>query len=125
MPQSTWSVLLVDDDPHTCNIFQLAMEHHNIPLTIMNTAEQALDYMEHHKPEVVILDLFLPDIDGYQALKRIKARVESPTCRFVATTAYYTNDTRQDVMQYGFDGYLPKPFDTEKLVAYLRSMVDE
>ena len=65
------------------------------------------------------MDIFLPSIDGFQALKSIRKEALSPKCRVIATTAYYTNDTQQEVMQRGFDGYIPKPFGPDALMTYL------
>lgn len=116
---SDMSVLLVDDDPHACEVMQLVLRHHNVPLTIVGDAETALDYLQSNSPDIVIMDIFLPGIDGYQALKRIRQSSLLPSGRFVATTAYYTNDTEQEAITRGFDGYIPKPFDSSNLVAYL------
>src|SRR3990172_10552661 len=113
------SVLLVDDDPHVCTIFELVMNHHQMPLAVAGDAEEALTYLQTHAPDIVVLDLFLPGVDGYQALDQIRATALEPNCRVVATTAYYTNDTRQEVMRRGFDGFLAKPFEAETLAGYL------
>lgn len=119
MSQAPFSVLLVDDDPDVKNVFELVMSHHQLPLTVMTDAESALDYLRDHEPDVIVLDIFLPDLDGYQTLNQIRKQALAPSSCVVATTAYYTNDTEQDVYQRGFDGYLPKPLDTNKLVDYL------
>lgn len=118
------SILLVDDDPHACEVMQLVMRHHQLPLTILGDAESALDYLKSNNPDIVIMDIFLPGIDGYQALRRIRQTSLAPDSRFVATTAYYTNDTEQEIAKRGFDGYIPKPFDSSRLVSYLESIVD-
>jgi CheY-like chemotaxis protein len=118
------SILLVDDDPHACEVMQLVMRHHKLPLTILGDAESALDYLKSNTPDIVIMDIFLPGIDGYQALRRIRQTSLVPDCRFVATTAYYTNDTEQEITKRGFDGYIPKPFDSSQLITYLESIVD-
>lgn len=124
MDQASFSVLLVDDDPHTRNIFELVMAYHQLPVEIMGDAEAAIDYLTTHVADIVVIDLFLPGLDGYQALKHIRASARDPKCKVIATTAYYTNDTQQEVLRRGFDGYLPKPFEAVKLVAYLESIVN-
>lgn len=119
MSNAQFSVLLIDDDPHVQNVFELVMSHHQLPLTVLSDAESALVYLQDHEPDVIVLDIFLPGLDGYQTLNQMKKNVLAPASCVVATTAYYTNDTEQDVFQRGFDGYLPKPFDSTKLVDYL------
>lgn len=122
MDTSDMSVLLVDDDPDAQNVFELVMSHYQVPHTILGDAETALDYLRSNSPDVVLMDIFLPGLDGYQALDRIRRAALAPHSRIVATTAYYTHDTRQEVLQRGFDGYVSKPFD-DGLVNYLRSVV--
>jgi CheY-like chemotaxis protein len=116
------SVLLVDDDPHSQAVFELVMNHFKLPFSMVDDAESALSFLEAHTPDIVIMDIFLPGLDGYQALDRIRRAALAPSSVIIATTAYYTNDTEQEVLQRGFDGYVPKPFD-KGLVQYLQSVV--
>ena len=122
MNYSEITVLLVDDDPDAQAVFEIVMTHHHVPYTIVGDAESALDYLRSHTPDVVLMDIFLPGLDGYQALDRIRQAALAPTSRIIATTAYYTRDTQEEVLQRGFDGYLSKPFD-EGLINYLQKVV--
>lgn len=117
------SVLLVDDDPHACEIFDLVMKHFQFPLKVVGDAETALKYLQSNHPDVVVMDLFLPGMDGYQALDRIRKHALIPGSPIVATTAYHTNETQQEVMHRGFDGFIEKPFTPDALVPYLKSVV--
>jgi CheY-like chemotaxis protein len=116
------SVMLIDDDPHTRNLFEMVLEHHNVKLTSYKDAESALLDLPNHSPDVVVIDLFLPGLDGYQAFDRIRSKSLAPNSRFVATTAYYNHDTEQEIAKRGFDGYLAKPISAENLVSYLQSV---
>jgi CheY-like chemotaxis protein len=116
------SILLVDDDPHVGQVFELVMNFHHLPLKVVQDAESALSYLTSHTPDVVVMDLFLPGLDGYQALKQIRKDSLVPHTKFIATTAYYTNETEQEAASRGFDGYLPKPFDSNALVSYIKSV---
>ncbi|MAS38325.1 MAG: hypothetical protein CL610_30285 [Anaerolineaceae bacterium] len=122
MEDTSMTVLLVDDDPHACAIFELVMNHHHLPLEVAGDAEAALDYLQRGSPDMIVLDLFLPGLDGYQVLDRIRETSLEADCPIVATTAYYTNDTRQEVLNRGFDGFLPKPFEADNLVSFLRQI---
>ncbi|MBX3061562.1 MAG: response regulator [Anaerolineae bacterium] len=122
MTSQDMSVLLVDDDPHACAIFELVMNHYQLPIRVVDNAESAITYLQSNTPDIVVMDIFLPGLDGYQALKQIRKTAADPNCPVVATTAYYTNDTQQEIMNRGFDGYLPKPFDSSQLVSFLRSV---
>jgi CheY-like chemotaxis protein len=117
------SVLLVDDDPYSQGVFELVMKHYDLPFIVLDDAETALDFLKTNSPDVVLMDIFLPGIDGYQALDRIRKMSQMPTCRVIATTAYYTHDTEQEVLKRGFDGYIAKPFD-KNLIAYLEHILN-
>jgi CheY-like chemotaxis protein len=117
------SVLLVEDDPHTCNIFKMVMEHHQLDLTIVNNAETAFEHLQDHSPDVIVLDIFLPGTDGYQIFNRIRNQSLAPNAAILATTAYYTEETPSDVMARGFQGYLPKPLDSSTLVSSLENAI--
>lgn len=123
MSSEPFSVLLVDDDPDACAIFKLVMDHHHLPFTIIMSAEEALDYLKGHSPDVVLMDLFLPGMDGYRALDLIRQSGGSSNICVIATTAYYTHDTEQEAIQHGFNGYMPKPFLGDTLIPYLRTVV--
>lgn len=123
MVKENLSVLLVDDDPYSQEVFELVMAHHNLPHTVVDDAETALDYLQNNTPDVVVMDIFLPGLDGYQALDRIRRIAGISGCRVIATTAYYTRDTQQEVLNRGFDGYVAKPFDKD-LVNYLQTILN-
>lgn len=110
MSVQTLSVMLVDDDPYVADLFRLVLEHYDWNVVIATNADQALEYFKTASPDIVVLDLFLPDRDGYQTLLAMRALPEAKSVLFVATTAYYTLDTQQEVLKHGFDGYMPKPF---------------
>jgi CheY-like chemotaxis protein len=121
--QKSFSVLLIDDDPDTRNMFQMVMEYHNLNLAVAEDAETAFDYLRTHSPDVIVLDIMLPGIDGYQALNQIQQSKLAPGASVVATTAYYTTDTPQELLSRGFSGYLPKPLNPSTLVPYLQRIL--
>lgn len=123
MGEDPFSVLLLDDDPHTRELFRLVFSHHALELVTVATTNDALECLRTYTPQVVVVDLVMPDIDGYAALDAIRKLPTSSQMRFVATTAYYSSDTTETVFAYGFDGYLPKPLDVGELVSKLRSVM--
>jgi CheY-like chemotaxis protein len=125
MSAEPFSVLLVDDDETTTHLFEMVLEHHQLPLTVMPDAEAALNYLRSNTPDVIVLDIFLPGMDGYQTLATIRKQGLAEGALCIATTSYYTTDTKQEVLVRGFNGYLPKPLDTDRLVPYLRQIVSE
>jgi CheY-like chemotaxis protein len=125
MTEKTLSVLLVDDDPDTQNLYQLVMEHNDVELTVLRDAESALDYLSTNTPDIIVMDIVLPGIDGYQAIHQIRRRTLAPNACVIATTAYYTDDTTDKVLAEGFSGYLQKPVNPTTLLSYLKKMANK
>lgn len=121
--RSTMSVLLVDDDADTRNIFQFVMSHHHLELAVAADAETALEYLQTHTPDIIVLDIFMPGTDGPQTLARIRNLGLAPTSVIVATTAFHTHQTPHDVKEWGFNGYLPKPLNSSDLVSSLQQIL--
>ena len=112
-------VMLIDDDEDTQKIFQVVMQHHQLPLEIFTDAESALERLKDKPdPDVMVIDIVLPGIDSYQMLGR--SRLLAPDCQMVATTAYHSQSTANDVVTWGFNGYLPKPLQPATLVDELK-----
>ncbi len=122
MTNAPLSVLLIDDDRDARNVFQMIIEHYHLHIAVVENAEDAYKYLSNSTPDVIVIDIFLPGIDGYQALHYIRKHELAPASAVVATTAYYTSDTQREVLAWGFNGYLPKPFNPETLVSYLEQV---
>ena len=116
------NVLLVEDDPSTQWVFQFVLEHYNIDLTIVDNQAAALAAISTHRPDIIVLDIFLPGTDGYQILKQIRAMIGATPCPIIATTAYYTTDSLGELQEAGFDGYLLKPIDPVAIMPYLEQL---
>ncbi len=123
MAGGPFSILLIDDDETSSQIFQMVLDHSQYPLTVVTSGKQALEYLAQHSPKVVIIDIFLPDLDGYRTFEAIRKSGFHTGKTFIATTAYYTSDTRAEAMSRGFDGYLAKPIDIQELVPYLEGLI--
>lgn len=124
MTASGMSVLLIDNDPHMCGILELIFGYYDIPVCVVTQTAEILDNPAHYVASVVLIELFLPEMDGYTLMKHLKAAGYLNKAKFVATTAFYTNDTSQEMLQRGFDGFVSKPFDVTELVPYLRRLVE-
>jgi CheY-like chemotaxis protein len=117
------TVLLVEDDPNTQSMFQMVMDHYDIDLVIAEDEDAALNAFEEKRPDLVVMDIFLPNTDGYRVMNAMRSLtgIMPPV---VATTAYYTSDTLEDIQDAGFDGYLLKPLDPNEIMPYLEQITN-
>jgi CheY-like chemotaxis protein len=121
--KNVWDVLLVDDDPFTRQLFKTALKHTKLHLISASSYATALALLAELTPHLVIVDIMLPEgRDGYSLLKVLRSDYKL-TCPFVATTAYYNDDTHARFRSEGFAGYLLKPLDVEGIADYLTQLV--
>jgi len=123
MGDSILTILLVDDDPDTQDIFAILVAFHGAKLRAVHDAESALNYLENHQPDLIVIDLFLDEVDGYQTLQLIRQSPFKPRCPMVATTAYYSPMTMSLSLLNGFDGYLEKPLSVNNLWPYFEELI--
>lgn len=116
-------ILLVEDDPNTHDLFSMVCDHFDIGLEIAGDENSTLAALERQWPDVIVMDIFLPGIDGYTLLTTIREAQPGLQCPVVATTAYYTSDTESDLLNAGFAGYLFKPLDPQQIFPYLQGVI--
>jgi halimadienyl-diphosphate synthase len=119
--EKSLSVLYIDDSPAYRTIFKAIMDEYDLDAVMVGDAETAFSYLDANTPDVVVVDLRMPGIDGFEAFNQIR-RIR-PACRVVATTAHYAPDVSYQVGTVGFDGYVEKPFNAPALVPYLQQVV--
>jgi two-component system, OmpR family, response regulator TrcR len=114
-------VLLVDDEPALTNLVTMALGYEGWQIDVVHDGRGAVAQFDKATPDVVILDIMLPDFDGMQILKRIReGRTYTPT---LFLTARDTVSDRVAGLTAGADDYMTKPFSLEELVARVRGLL--
>jgi signal transduction histidine kinase/CheY-like chemotaxis protein len=103
-------ILLVEDDPFNSDYIRQIINGTGAKVLVARTGNEAVKAASLQIPDLVLMDIKLPDITGYQAAKKIK-RV-SPHLKFIAQTAYASDDEKQKAFKAGFNDYISKPFDS-------------
>ncbi|MBE7512337.1 MAG: response regulator [Anaerolineales bacterium] len=116
------TILYVEDNRSYHLIVDTCLSDDNHQVDCVESAEDALHYLEHNRPDVVILDLRLPGMSGYQAVRRMHEL--RPGLPIVATTAYVDRHTSAQIETHGFHGFLEKPFELHSLISCVDSVVN-
>jgi len=111
-------ILLVEDDQSLANGLCKALRNEGFVTNHLAEGKAALHVVDVDPPDIVVLDLGLPDIDGLEVLKSIRRR--DPALPVLILTARSSVDARVSGLDGGADDYLPKPFETPELIARLR-----
>jgi DNA-binding response OmpR family regulator len=113
-------VLIIDDDVKLSAMLQDFLARHDIELTACHNGEQGLETAQTGQHELILLDVMLPEIDGFEVLRRLRAFSD---VYVLLLTARGEAADRVRGLQLGADDYLPKPFDTEELVARINAIL--
>ena len=113
-------VLIVEDDALNQHLIRRMLEKHGLQSTIADTGEAAVEMAVREPWGVVLMDCQLPGIDGFEATRRIRARLKGRLLPIVALTASVTPEDRADCMAAGMDDFLAKPVRRAELHACLR-----
>ena len=114
---SKLQILVVEDDPPIRNLIAATLKAHDYRLTTANTGEAAVMEAASYNPDVVLLDLGLPDLDGVEVIRQIRSWSNMP---IIVISARSEDSDKIDALDAGADDYLTKPFSVEELLARLR-----
>jgi two-component system, OmpR family, response regulator len=114
-------VLVVDDEPNIRELVQVALKFHGCAVTTSATGMEALQLAEADNPDLIVLDVMLPDIDGFEVCRRLRASANDVPVIFL--TARDTTSDTVTGLTLGGDDYITKPFSVEALVARVRAVL--
>jgi two-component system, OmpR family, phosphate regulon response regulator OmpR len=113
-------ILMIEDDAHLASMVQEYLAQNGFEVAVAPRAERGLAMLDNGSFQAVLLDVMLPDLDGFEACRRIRARGDTPVLMLTARG----DDTDRIVgLEIGADDYLPKPFNPRELLARLRAIL--
>lgn len=114
-------VLLIEDDPSVAKSIELMLKSDGYTIDATDLGEDGLEIGKLYDYDIIILDLMLPDMDGYEVLKRLRAaKIETP---ILILSGLSELDSKIKGLGYGADDYLTKPFDKRELLARIQAIV--
>ena len=118
------TVLIVEDDPDGQEILGRMLFRAKIPVELTGTAEDALQLLSTEDHSLIVIDLALPGIDGFELLRQIRAAPQLKNLPCIAITAFHTPTLKQRVMQEGFNGYFAKPLDDRRFLEKINEILE-
>src|SRR5690242_4281958 len=106
------SILIVDDNPDNLKLTQLLLELEGYEVLTAQDAEQALSILAGWRPELILMDIQLPGMDGLELTRRLRKTPGLSDVKIVALTAYAMKGDEENARAAGCDGYIAKPIDT-------------
>src|SRR5438874_4272503 len=109
--QSAKSVLIVEDNALNLKLLHDVLEYHGYLLLTTGSGEAAIEIARQHRPDLILMDIQLPDITGMEAARRLKADEQTRAIPIIAVTAFAMSGDRAMILESGCDDYVPKPFN--------------
>jgi CheY-like chemotaxis protein len=117
-------ILVVEDNEMNMKLFRDVLTATGYRTLEATTGAQAVELAAEHAPELVLMDIQLPDIDGVEALSRLRADERTASIPVLALTAQAMEGDRERFLDSGFDGYISKPVNVIELVDVVSRHVD-
>lgn len=115
-----YKILIVDDDENICELLRLYLEKEGYETVVANDGEQAVDLAQKHSPDLVLLDIMLPKLDGWQVCREIRKFSEMPIIMITAKGEIFDKILG---LELGADDYITKPFDTKEVIARVKAVL--
>jgi CheY-like chemotaxis protein len=118
-----WRVLVVEDEYDSLQVVSKVLQYHHIHVTVARNGRECLQILPEVNPTLIVMDLAMPEMDGWETLVEIRANPATAHIPVVAVTAYGSDRVASDALQAGFNGYFPKPVSPYSFVDDLVKVV--
>ena len=119
----THKILLVEDNVQNRYLMTFLLERSGYSVTVAEDGQQALESLASETPDIILMDMQLPRMDGYEATRRIKSDERLRGIPLVALTAHSMKGDRAKAVEAGCDEYVTKPVDADGLVALIERLI--
>lgn len=119
-----WTVFIIDDHLDNIMVAQTTLEFHGAVVHVAANGQEALDLLADVRPTLILLDLSMPVMNGWQLLEHLRNnRTDLDNVPIIAVTAHAMQGDRERALQAGFDGYIAKPYDIHNLIPLIQRIV--
>lgn len=118
------TILVVDDDEMNREILEAFLKLDNYQVTLATTGSSALAEIERNIPDLVILDVRLPDMDGYSICQQLRAQDVTASLPVMIVTGYEGAEERNTALNAGANDFLSRPFSSDELITHVRHLLN-
>jgi CheY-like chemotaxis protein len=109
-------ILIVDDDPKALFLMEEILNMYGYDLVLLNDARQLIQTAIKEKPDLILLDIMMPELDGYAVLKKIRKEETIKNIPVVMVTALDRDESKKIASSFGASGYITKPVNSKHLI---------
>lgn len=119
------NILVVEDNDRSRKLLKILLRSREYNVIEAATGEEAMNCLEGQKPDLILMDIQLPKVDGLALIKEIKDRAETKDIPIVAVTAYSMKGDRERILEAGCDAYVSKPINTRELPLLIEELLKD
>jgi len=116
-------ILIVEDNPEVVNLVQMILEHLGYAPIVAMTGKQGVDLATSHLPDLVLLDISLPDMDGFTVACQIRQNQKTYSIPILATTGKVSFEDKERCIQNGCTDYISKPYTPKELASRIERLL--
>lgn len=124
-PPHNWRVLVVEDQDDSIQVVSQILQHYGIEVHVARNGRECLEMLSEIRPTLIITDLAMPEMDGWQMLSALRSQPETADLVVVAITAYHSVNVAEDALAAGFNGYFAKPVGAASFVDDLVTLLSQ
>ncbi len=118
-------ILVVEDAPDNQVLVEQVFQDSGYRVTCIQDGQAALDWLKTHHPDLILLDLSLPEVDGWEVARQLKACDRTSQIPIIAVTAHAMKGDKEAAIASGCDDYLTKPLDIDRLESCVKQWLDK
>jgi len=122
---SKGKILIIDDDPQTVKLIKFVLEKDHYSTISAKDGEEGLRMARKRKPDLIVLDLMLPEIDGYQVCETLKTDSNTKEIPIIVLTALDTGPDFEKALEKKADWYITKPFEAQHLLKRVNYLIEK
>jgi len=116
-------ILIVDDEPNIVMSLEYAFKKKDFSVYIARDGTEALDIAEREKPDIILLDIMMPQMDGYETLEKVRSNKKLSHTKVVFLSAKSKEKDIEKGLKMGADGYMTKPFSIKKVISDVEELI--
>ena len=116
------TILVVEDNPLNMKLTVDLLELNGFKILKTTDGERAIQISKEQTPDLILLDIQLPGVDGFELFRRIREDKRLNSVKVAALTALVMKEDEKKIMEMGFDAYIPKPIDTKAFIKKIKEM---
>ena len=124
MTDRLWRVIVVEDEDDSVRMVSKILSYHGIEVHVARNGRECIDLLTQMTPTLIVTDLAMPGMDGWQTLAAIRANPETEQIPVVAITAYHSANLAEEAENVGFDACFSKPLNPRSFVDTLAKLID-